>query len=59
IVAGVLTGTALGEMRARALAGRRETADGGELVRELGPHPFAGPRRPLYTRPRSDSTLAT
>lgn len=59
IVAGVLTGTALGELRGRALVRRREAGGDGELLRELGGQPFAGPRRPLYTRPRSDSTLAT
>ena len=35
----------------------RET--GLALYRELGPSPFSSGRRPLYTRPRNDITLAT
>jgi hypothetical protein len=59
LTAGVLAGAAAGELRGARLAGRREATSECELWRELGPHPFAGPRRPLYTRPRRASTLRT
>lgn len=59
LVAGVVAGSGAGEIRGARLAERRGTAPEGELWRELGPHPFAAPRRPLYTRPRSASTLRT
>jgi hypothetical protein len=59
LVAGVIAGSGAGELRGARLTGRREAAEGLDLWRELGAHPFAGPRRPLYTRPRSASTLRT
>jgi hypothetical protein len=59
LVAGVVAGTAAGEVRALRLARAREGREGGELLRELGPHPFAAPRRPLYIRSRSASTSST
>lgn len=36
----------------------REASTGEEIYRELGRSPFAPGRRPLYTRPRNESTLA-
>lgn len=42
----------------RWLRGREEET-GRQILRELGRSPFAGGRRPLYTRPRNESTLAT
>lgn len=59
LVAGVLAGSGSGELRGARLADRRSGPEGGDLWRELGAHPFSGPRRPLYTRPRSASTLRT
>lgn len=59
LMAGVLAGSGAGELRGVRLADRRAGVEGGDLWRELGPHPFSGPRRPLYTRPRSASTLRT
>ena len=38
---------------------RREAETGALIFRELGGSPFSGGRRPLYTRPRKDITLAT
>jgi hypothetical protein len=38
---------------------RREARTGTALYRELGASPFSGGRRPLYTRPTKDITLAT
>ncbi|HMM49753.1 MAG TPA: hypothetical protein PKE32_09125, partial [Miltoncostaeaceae bacterium] len=55
LIAGVVVGSALGDLRGGRLAAREER----ELWRELGAHPFSGPRRPIYTRPRSASTLRT
>lgn len=37
----------------------REEETGEQIVRELGRSPFSAGRRPLYTRPRNESTLAT
>ena len=59
LAAGVVAGTAAGELRGARVAHRRGVADGVDLWRELGPHPFAGPRRPIYLVPRSASTLRT
>lgn len=59
LIAGVVAGTAAGDARALNVARRREGRDGAVLLRELGGHPFAGPRRPLYIRSRSESTLFT
>ena len=36
----------------------REEADGEALYRELGGSPFAAGRRPIYTVPLNESTLA-
>jgi hypothetical protein len=38
---------------------RREAETGALIFRELGSSPFSGGRRPLYTRPTKDITLAT
>lgn len=59
LIAGVVAGTGVGDLAGARRARRREQATGSVLYRELGGHPFAGPRRPLYTRPRSASTLST
>ena len=37
----------------------RQAATGEELLRQLGPSPFSAGRRPRYTRPTNESTLAT
>jgi hypothetical protein len=59
LVAGVVAGTGVGELRGAHLARRRAEGCGAEIWRELGRHPFTGQRRPLYTLPRSASTLRT
>ena len=59
LIAGVVAGTGIGDLAGARRARRREAAAATTLYRELGGHPFAGPRRPLYTRPRSASTLST
>lgn len=59
LIAGVVAGTGVGDLAGVRRVRRREEASGAALYRELGGHPFAGPRRPLYTRPRSASTLST
>lgn len=59
LIAGVVAGTGVGDLAGARRAQRRERDTGATLYRELGGHPFAGPRRPLYTRPRSASTLST
>lgn len=59
LIAGVVAGTGIGDLAGARRARRREQGTASALYRELGGHPFAGPRRPLYTRPRSASTLST
>lgn len=59
LISGVVAGTGVGDLAGARRARRRQLGTGATLYRELGGHPFAGPRRPLYTRPRSASTLST
>ncbi len=59
LVAGVVAGTGAGDLAGLRLARRREAHDGGLLLRELGGHPFANPRRPLYIRSLRANTFST
>jgi hypothetical protein len=58
IVGGVSVGVGVVDLAAgRWVLGRQR--EGVTLLREVGGPPFAGGRRPLYTRPTSERTLAT
>jgi hypothetical protein len=59
VLGGVVTGVGAVDLVNRAWVARREGETGLALYRELGPSPFSSGRRPLYTRPRKDITLAT
>jgi hypothetical protein len=59
ILGAVVAAVGLVDLRNRAWAQGREREVGGDLLRELGRSPFSPGRRPLYTRPRNASTLAT
>jgi len=59
VLGGVVAGVGAIDLRNRAWVRERESAIGGELYRELGGSPFSSGKRPLYTLPRNDSTLAT
>ncbi|MGD9694526.1 MAG: hypothetical protein AB7V42_02565 [Thermoleophilia bacterium] len=59
VLGGVLCGVGLVDLLNLRSVRARERADGTEVFRELGASPFAGGRRPLYTRPRNASTLST
>lgn len=59
LIAGMVAGTGAGDLRGARVARRREDRERTTLVRELGGHPFAGPRRPLYILERSASTFRT
>jgi hypothetical protein len=59
VFGGVVAGVGAVDLVNRAWVMRRERETGLALYRELGPSPFSSGRRPLYTRPRNDITLAT
>ena len=59
VLGGVVAGVGVIDLRNRAWAREREHEMGAEIQRELGGSPFSTGRRPLYTRPRNASTLAT
>lgn len=59
VLGGVVAGVGAVDLVNRAWVRRRERDTGREIYRELGPSPFSSGRRPLYTRPRNDMTLAT
>jgi hypothetical protein len=59
VLGGVVAGIGAVDLANRAWVRRRERATGLAIYRELGASPFSGGRRPLYTRPRKDITLAT
>ena len=59
VLGGVVAGVGVIDLRNRARVREREQETGTEIYRELGGSPFSTGRRPLYTRPRNASTLAT
>jgi hypothetical protein len=59
VLGGVVAGVGAVDLLNRAWVARRERETGLALYRELGPSPFSSGRRPLYTWPRNDITLAT
>jgi hypothetical protein len=59
VFGGVVAGVGAVDLRNCAWVRRRERETGLAVYRELGPSPFSSGRRPLYTRPRNDITLAT
>jgi hypothetical protein len=59
VLGGLVAGVGAVDLANRAWVLRRERETGLALYRELGQSPFSSGRRPLYTRPRNDITLAT
>jgi hypothetical protein len=59
VFGGLLCGAGAAELRDYTWLRDREKALGREIHRELGRFPLAGGGRVLYTRPTSESTLAT
>lgn len=59
VLGGVVAGAGAVDLANQAWARRRERETGLALYRELGSSPFSSGRRPLYTRPTRDITLAT
>jgi hypothetical protein len=59
VFGGLLCSVGTAELRDYQWLRDRETASGREILRELGRFPLAGGGRSLYTRPLSESTLAT
>jgi hypothetical protein len=51
VMGGVVAGVGAVDMRNFRWLRERERAEGAEVFRELGGSPFAGGKRPLYTRP--------
>lgn len=59
VLGGVVAGVGAVDLANLSWVRRREAQTGTTIYRELGPSPFSSGRRPLYTRPRKDITLAT
>lgn len=59
VFGGLLCGVGTSELRDYTWLRDRENADGREILRELGRFSLSGGARSLYTRPLSESTLAT
>ena len=59
VLGGLVAGVGAVDLVNRAWVLGRERETGLALYRELGRSPFSSGRRPLYTRPRNDITLAT
>lgn len=59
VFGGLLCAVGVAELRDYTWLRDRESAGGREILRELGRFPLAGGGRSLYTRPLSESTLAT
>lgn len=59
VLGGVVAAVGAVDLVNLAWVRRREAETGAAIFRELGGSPFSGGRRPLYTRPRKDITLAT
>jgi hypothetical protein len=59
VFGGLLCAVGTAELRDYTWLRDRENASGREILRELGRFPLAGGGRSLYTRPLSESTLAT
>ena len=51
VMGGVVAGVGAVDVRNFRWVRERERAEGAEIYRELGGSPFAGGKRPLYTRP--------
>lgn len=58
VLGGVVTAVGAVDLYNHRAVRDREEATGEAVYRELGRSPFSPGRRPLYTRPLSDSTLA-
>ena len=56
---GVLVGVGVANVLAARWVAARDTRSDTVLLREVTSSPFGGGRRPLYTLPRKDATLAT
>ena len=59
VLGGVVAGVGAIDLANRAWVRGQERRNGLAIYRELGRSPFSSGRRPLYTRPRNDITLAT
>jgi hypothetical protein len=59
VLGGVVAGVGAVDLANRAWVRGEERRTGLAIYRELGRSPFSSGRRPLYTRPRNDITLAT
>ena len=59
VFGGVLAGVGVANLIAARWLGECERETSVTVLREVSSSPFASGRRPLYTLPRSDSTLAT
>jgi hypothetical protein len=59
VLGGLVAGVGAVDLVNRGWLLSRERETGLALYRELGRSPFSSGRRPLYTRPRNDITLAT
>jgi hypothetical protein len=59
VLGGVVAAVGAVDLRNLAWIRGREATSGAVVYRELGRSPFSGGRRPLYTRPTNDITLAT
>jgi uncharacterized membrane-anchored protein len=58
-IGGVLVGVGVANLLAVRWVGARDARTGSVLMREVASSPIGGGRRPLYTLPRRDATLAT
>lgn len=58
VLGGVVAAVGGVDLLNRRWVDARERETGEEIYRELGRSPFSPGRRPLYTRPRNESTLA-
>jgi hypothetical protein len=58
VLGGVVAGVGAVDLYNHRHTRAREARTGETVFRELGRSPFAAGRRPIYTRPRNDSTLA-
>jgi hypothetical protein len=59
VLGGIVAAVGAIDLRSLGWVRGRERELGRGLYRELGPSPFSSGRRPLYTRPLNESTLAT
>jgi hypothetical protein len=59
VLGGVVAAVGAVDLANRSWVQGQERRTGLAIYRELGRSPFSSGRRPLYTRPRNDITLAT